>query len=360
LLNDPLYIGWKHERVRGDDYNNFVDAFVVAVKKRFPNILLQWEDFAQINATPILEKYQNQLCTFNDDIQGTAAVAAGTLFAAIKRTELTLRDQQIVVVGAGSAGCGISKLIMRAMIDAGLSQQEATSRFYLIDRAGLVTDDMPDLLSFQKPFAQSKHAIATWNIQKDKLITLEDVVRAVKPTLLIGTSGQPGIFNETIIRMMAANTKHPIIFPLSNPTSQCEAHPSDLLVWTNGRAIIGTGSPFKPIMYDGKLFTITQTNNCYIFPGLGLGLIAVNAARVTDEILMAAAIALAAISHPSSIDTSLLPPLASIRDISLHIAIAVAEQAIASGLASFVPDNLEAHIKSMMWLPEYLPYYFYL
>lgn len=363
LQNDPLYIGWKHERIRGAAYDNFIEAFVQAVKKRFPNVLLQWEDFAQLNATPLLEKYRNQLCTFNDDIQGTAAVAAGTLFAAVKRTRTKLSEQRVVIVGAGSAGCGISNLMMQAMIQDGLSQQEAKTRFYLVDRFGLMFDDMPDLLPFQKQFAQSKAAIESWQCEKNKAISLEDVVRHVRPTVLIGTSGQPGIFTENIIRLMAAHTTHPIIFPLSNPTSRCEAMPEDLINWTEGRAIIGTGSPFKPIFREGQQYQITQTNNCYVFPGLGLGLIAVKAKRVTDSILMIAAKALADCSpHSNDHTRSLLPPLATIREVSLHIASAVAKSAIALGLSDeFQADNhhdIEHKIRQMMWAPDYLPYRF--
>ncbi|MFN7097852.1 MAG: NAD-dependent malic enzyme, partial [Gammaproteobacteria bacterium] len=244
LANDPLYIGWQHERIRGKEYDDFIETFVTAVKKRFPHVLLQWEDFAQQNANPILDRYCDKLCTFNDDIQGTAAVATGTLLAAMQVTGIPLREQRIVLAGAGSAGCGISNLMMHAMVDAGLSETEARSRFYLIDRAGLLVEGMDNIMPFQQPFLQSKTALANWNISNVNNITLEDVVKNVKPTVLVGVSGQPGIFTEAIIREMAKNVERPVIFPLSNPTSRSEAIPSDLMKWTNDRAVIGTGSPF--------------------------------------------------------------------------------------------------------------------
>ncbi len=358
LRNDTLYVGWRHERVRGAKYDEFIAAFIAAIKKRFPHALLQWEDFAQLNADPILERYRDQLCTFNDDIQGTAAIAAGTLFAAIRVTGVPLTEQRIVVVGAGSAGCGISSLIMTAMMEQGLTEQAARSRFYLIDREGLLVSGMANLLPFQQPFVQSRERIATWRCEQPGKISLEDTIRNSHPTLLIGVSGQPGIFNEAIVREMAKHVARPVIFPLSNPTSRSEAHPADIMRWTDDRAIIGTGSPYPDIMRNGKPFHVDQTNNCYIFPGLGLGLIAVQAKRVSNEMLMAAAKALAATSpaaeHP---DANLLPPLATIRNVSLQVAIAVATVAIKSGLADFIPSgDLAQHIANTMWVPEYLPY----
>jgi malate dehydrogenase (oxaloacetate-decarboxylating) len=358
LRQDPLYVGWRHERVRGEDYDDFIHAFVTAVKKRFPHVLLQWEDFAQLNAAPILERYRDQLCTFNDDIQGTAAVAAGTLFAAIRVTRTRLRDQRIVVVGAGSAGCGISHLILKAMIEDGLPEQEARKRFFLIDRAGLLTDDMHHLLSFQKPFTQSRESLASWQAELPSTITLKDVVQHVHPTLLIGVSGQPGLFTEDIIRDMAAHVERPIIFPLSNPTALCEAAPSDLMTWTHDKALIGTGSPFAPIKKNGKLFRVDQTNNSYIFPGMGLGLIAVKAKLVTDKMFMAAAKALAETSPTlTDPDANLLAPLSDIRHVSLQVALAVAKEAMAAQLTDFSGEiDLEEHIRNMMWTPAYLPY----
>ncbi len=344
LLKDPLYIGWHHERIRGDEYNAFIDTFVKAVKKRFPHVLLQWEDFAQQNANPLLERYRNELCSFNDDIQGTAAVAAGTLFAAMKVTNIPLTKQRIAVVGAGSAGCGISSLLLQAMIDEGLSEKEARACFYLIDRPGLLLDDMNDLFAFQKPFAQSRNTIAHWKLENQNAITLKDVINNLHPTVLIGVSGQPGIFTEELIRDMAKHVAQPVIFPLSNPTTRAEATPADLLKWTNHKAIIGTGSPFPGV---------TQTNNSYIFPGMGLGIMAVKAKHISDKMFMAAAKALAA----SPTTNHLLPPLSEIREVSFKVAVAVAEQAIAENLAEAPKNNsLEVYIRSLMWKPEYLPY----
>lgn len=358
LQADPLYIGWQHERIRGQEYDDFIDLFITAVKKRFPHILLQWEDFAQQNANPILERYRHQLCTFNDDIQGTAAVAAGTLFAAIHVTKSDLCDQRFAVLGAGSAGCGISLLLKQAMMEKGMSESEARSRFFLIDKDGLLLEDNKNLLAFQKPFAQSHQTVNSWRLNHSNHITLEEVVRNARPTVLIGVSGQAGGFRENIIREMAKHVERPIIFPLSNPTSRSEANPSDLLKWTEDRAIIGTGSPFDSVQKFGKVWRVDQTNNCYIFPGMGLGLIAVKAKTVTDTMFMQAAKALAECSpvhyNPES---NLLPPLSQIRQVSLKVAMAVAKEALDAGLAHFTPPgDLEQYLQSYMWMPEYLPY----
>jgi malate dehydrogenase (oxaloacetate-decarboxylating) len=358
LLNDPLYIGWHHKRIRGEKYDVFIDAFVNAVKKRFPHVLLHWEDFAQQNANPILNRYMNQLCTFNDDIQGTAAVAAGTLFAAINVTGTGLRDQRIAIVGGGSAGCGISALILRAMIEDGLSLSEAKSRFYIIDKQGLLVESMTELLPFQKPFAQAKNNISSWQCDNPNKITLKDVVKNVHPTVLIGTSSQPNIFTEDVVREITKHIERPVIFPLSNPTALSEATPSDLMKWTDGKGVISTGSPFNDIIKNGKFFRVDQTNNAYIFPGLGLGLTAVKSKLITESMFMIAAKALAECS-PAKLnrEDNLLPPLSSIRDVSFKVALAVAKEAMDSGLADFdSKQDLETVIRNMMWVPEYLPY----
>lgn len=358
LQNDPLYIGWHHERVRGKEYDDFIATFVEAVKKRFPNVLLQWEDFAQQNANPILTRFRDQLCTFNDDIQGTAAVATGTLLSAINVTGTPLRDQRIVIVGAGSAGCGIGNLIKQAMVENGLSEAEAYKRFFLIDRPGLLLDNMQDILPFQACFLQARGITANWTLSNPAKISLEDVVRNVHPTLLIGVSGQAGIFTKEAVHEMAKHVKRPIIFPLSNPTDLAEATPSNLMKWTDGRAIVGTGSPFPDIMKNGKPFRVDQTNNCYIFPGMGLGLIAVKASRVTDKMFVVAAEALAECSPAKKDpDANILPPLTDIRQVSYKIALAVADEAVTSGFAKVHSiKKIEANIKSMMWDPHYLPY----
>lgn len=358
LLNDPLYIGWHHPRIRGQAYDDFIEAFVVAVKKRFPHVLLQWEDFAQQNANPILERYQQQLCTFNDDIQGTAAVALGTLFAAIGASNSQLVDQRIVVVGPGSAGCGISVLLKQAMMEAGLTEAEARSRFFLVGRHGLLLSDSEHVRDFQKPLLQTRDSIAHWDVVDPTAISLEEVVKMTHPTVLIGVSGQPQVFSETIVREMALHVERPIIMPLSNPTHRCEGNPTDILAWSDDRALIGTGSPFPPIMRDGKWRRIDQTNNAYIFPGIGLGVIAVQAKTISERMFMVAAKTLAACS-PTRIDpqANLLPPLTEILDVSFKIAVVVALCAIEEGLAEDMSlEALTAAIRAKMWKPDYLPY----
>ncbi|MBV9576677.1 MAG: NAD-dependent malic enzyme, partial [Gammaproteobacteria bacterium] len=358
LINDPLYIGWKHERIRGKEYDDFIDLFVKAVQKRFPHILLHWEDFAQQNATPILERYRNKLCTFNDDIQGTAAVATGTLICAVQVTNQQLIDQKVIIVGAGSAGCGIANLMLQAMIEEGLNEEAARGRFYLIDRNGLLMEDMQDLLPFQLKFAQSRAAVKKWQCDNPANISLKEVITQVHPTVLVGVSGQPGIFTEEIIREMAKYVERPIIFPLSNPTERSEATPIDLMLWTNGQVIMGTGSPFDAVVRDGQLFRVDQTNNAYIFPGVGLGVIATKAKLITDKMFMVAAKALANCSPAkTNPKANLLPPLSQIRDVSFQVALAVAKEVVAAGLTEHHSEkDLEKLITENMWVPEYLPY----
>jgi malate dehydrogenase (oxaloacetate-decarboxylating) len=357
-LADPIYIGWRHERVRGQDYDDFVETFVKAVQERWPHALLQWEDFARANAGRMLERYRDRLCTFNDDIQGTAAVAAGTLLAAFKVTGQPIRDQRIAIVGAGSAGIGIANLLLRVMIDAGLPESEARRRFYAIDRDGLLVEGMPGVLDFQLPFAQSPAAVANWHRARADTIGLADVVANAEPTVLIGVSGQPGIFREDIIRQMALAVARPIIFPLSNPTSRSEAKPQDLTEWTEGRAVIGTGSPFPPVVCDGRSFAVDQTNNAYVFPGIGLGVLAVRARRVTDTMFVAATKVLAEIS-PAARDahSPLLPPVAQLRNVAFSVARAVARQARTEGQCEpFEDKELDGLIARKMWSPVYWPY----
>jgi malate dehydrogenase (oxaloacetate-decarboxylating) len=357
-LADPLYIGWKHGRVRGDDYDAYIESFVAAVSQRWPHVLLQWEDFARNNAGRILGQYRDRLLTFNDDIQGTAAVAAGTLLAAVRVTGVPITEQRIVVVGAGSAGCGIAALLLREMIDAGLSPGEARARFYAVDRDGLLVEGMPGILDFQKPFAQPAAAVAEWSRKTPGQTGLLDVVQNAKPTVLIGVSAQAGLFGEAVVRAMAASVPRPIIFPLSNPTSQAEATPQDLMAWTEGRAIIGTGSPFPPIERDGKPFTVDQTNNAYVFPGVGLGVLTVRARRVTDGMFAAAAAALAGIS-PAKHDprANLLPHVDELRVVAVAVAKAVALAARKEGVCpSFDDGALQGRIAAKMWDPVYRPY----
>jgi malate dehydrogenase (oxaloacetate-decarboxylating) len=286
-LKSPIYIGWRHHRIRGEEYDAFVDAFVQSVKKRWPHVLLQWEDFAGSNASRFLTRYRNQLCTFNDDIQGTAAVTAATLISAINVTGVPLEQQKIAVVGFGSAGIGISDLLAQFMEDRGLSPDEARSRFYGINRDGLVTESTKDLRPEQQAYARKDQEVQGWNRANGE-ITLLEVVRQVKPSVLIGVSGQAGAFTEQAVREMAQHTLRPVIFPLSNPTSRSEAVPQDLMNWTDGRALIGTGTAFEPVDVAGKMVRVAQTNNSYIFPGLAVGIVASKAKRVTDRMVKAA------------------------------------------------------------------------
>jgi malate dehydrogenase (oxaloacetate-decarboxylating) len=357
-LADPIYIGWKHERLRGPDYDDFVETFVAAVQARWPHVLLQWEDFARGNAGRLLARYRDRLCTFNDDIQGTAAVAAGTLLAAVELTGVPLREQRVVLVGAGSAGCGIGALILREMIDAGMPQAEARAHFFAVDRDGLLVQAMPGLQDFQQPFVQEPAAVADWTLEYPDRVGLYDVVVNAKPTVLIGVSGQPGIFSERIVRAMARAVARPIIFPLSNPVSRSEAKPQDLETWSEGRAVIGTGSPFPPILRSGKSCTVDQPNNAYIFPGVGLGALAVDARHVSDGMFKAAACALAELS-PARRDPAagLLPPVADLRHVAVAVAQAVAQQACEEGLCDPLDDEaIAGRITAKMWTPTYRPY----
>jgi malate dehydrogenase (oxaloacetate-decarboxylating) len=359
LLDDPIYIGWRHERVRGQTYDDLVDTFAEAVRARWPHVLLHWEDFAIGNANRLLARYRDRLCSYNDDIQGTAAVAVSTLLAAVTVTGEELARQRIAVLGAGSAGTGICALLLRAMVAAGLSEAEAAARFYLVDRGGLLVEGMAGLQPFQARFAQSRERLAGWtNLQSPPRIGLTDVIANAHPTVLIGTSGQPHAFTEPMVRAMAAHVRRPIIFPLSNPTERSEASPLELDAWTEGRAIIGTGSPFPPLRRDGREIRVDQTNNAYVYPGIGLGAIAVKARRISDAMFLAAARTLAELS-PARNDpaANLLPPLVSLRKISFHVAVAVAEQAVAEGLADPLPrGDIAAAVRVKMWQPLYAPY----
>jgi malate dehydrogenase (oxaloacetate-decarboxylating) len=357
-LDDPQYIGWQHERMRGDAYDAFIATFVDAVRERWPHVLLHWEDFAIGNANRLLARYRDSLCTFNDDIQGTAAIAVGTLLSAINVTGTPLREQRIAVFGAGSAGTGICALLLRAMVDAGVAEAEARSRFYLVDRDGLLVDTMTGLQPFQTPFAQQRAALSSWTLASPDRIGLGDVVINARPTVLIGTSGQPHAFHEAVVRAMADRVRRPVIFPLSNPTERAEATPQELFEWTEGRAVIGTGSPFPPIERDGHALRVDQTNNAYVYPGIGLGAIAAKARRISDGMFLAAARTIAEMS-PAKHDpqANLLPPLVRSRELSFHVAMAVAKQALADGLAAVVSDAaLNAAIKAKMWEPIYADY----
>ena len=354
-LQDPLYLGWHHERISGKDYYDFVDEFVEAVHLEMPRVLLQWEDFATQHARPLLEKYRDQILTFNDDVQGTAAVALGAVLGALNATSQQLKDQTIVFLGAGSAGIGVADYLRTAMVKQGLSDEEASRRFFIIDKEGLLHDQRTDLLSEQKPYAQPYEEVAGWSHTMSGKIGLTDVMKEVSASILIGLSAVPGAFSEETIRIMASKVNRPIIFPLSNPTSRAEATAEDLVHWTAGRALIATGSPFEPVHFEGRVIPITQCNNVYIFPAVGLALVAGGATRVTDNMLVAAAEVLGSLS-PAIKDPELplLPALGEARDVALKIALAVALQAISDGVAPMLSkESLEAAMKSTQWAPHY-------
>jgi malate dehydrogenase (oxaloacetate-decarboxylating) len=356
-LKDPIYIGWRHHRVRGEEYDAFVDVFVNSVKKRWPHVLLQWEDFAGSNAARFLDRYRDQLCTFNDDIQGTAAVAAATLISAVNVTGVPLEKQKIAIVGFGSAGLGITSLLAQFMRDRGLTEQQARDRFFAIDRYGLVTENGKGVRPEQLPYARKEQEVQSWK-QPNGEITLLDVVRHAEASVLIGVSGQPGAFSEPAVREMAKYSDRPVIFPLSNPTSRSEATAQDLMDWTDGRALIGTGSPFEPVSVDGKKLPVTQTNNSYIFPGLALGIVASKARRVTDTMVKAAAEELVR-QLPTQKDkqASLLPPLSQARQLGRLIGLAVGRQAIRDGQAQVAnEDALNRELQANIWEPVYVPY----
>ena len=357
-LDDPLYVGWRHERVRGDEYDAFIEDFVTAVTERWPDVLLHWEDFAGSNAARLLERYRDRLCTFNDDIQGTAAIAASTLLAAVNVTGVPLTEQRIAVLGAGSAGCGIASLLLQAMIDAGASAAEARRRFFLVDRHGLLVEGMADITPAQRPFLKRRADVEGWRLQSPGEIGLLDVAINAKPTVLIGVSGQAGAFTEPVVRAMAQTVERPVIFPLSNPTSKSEATPEQLMTWTDGRALIGAGSPFPPLQWNGRTSKVNQTNNSYIFPGVGLGILAAGARRVTDAMFMVAGKKVAEMSPTvTDKDGQLLPPVTELRPVAIAVAQVVARQAQADGVADPCDAaTLDARIAARVWDPVYRPY----
>ncbi|WJT08641.1 NAD-dependent malic enzyme [Vibrio harveyi] len=356
-LADPMYMGWRHPRITGPDYDAFVEEFIQAVQRRWTDALIQFEDFAQKNAMPLLERYKDRICCFNDDIQGTAAVTVGSLLAACKAAGTKLSDQRITFLGAGSAGCGIAEAIIAQMVSEGISDKKARSQVYMVDRWGLLQEGMPNLLDFQQRLVQKFDNTKEWENEGNGF-SLLDVMHNAKPTVLIGVSGAPGLFSEEVIKEMHKHCKRPIVFPLSNPTSRVEATPNDIIRWTNGEALVATGSPFEPVVHEGRSYPIAQCNNSYIFPGIGLGVLAVNAKRVTDEMLMESSRALATCS-PLAINGNgaLLPPLEEIHLVSKKIAFAVAKKAIEQGVALEITDEaLNDAIDQAFWQPVYRRY----
>ncbi|ATJ84220.1 NAD-dependent malic enzyme [Halomonas beimenensis] len=353
LLADPMYMGWRHPRIAQEDYDAFMAEFIAAVKRRWPHVLLQFEDFAQTNALPLLERYRDELCCFNDDIQGTASVCVGTLLAACQARGEGMGDQRVVVVGAGSAGCGIAEQIVVAMQAEGLSEAEARRRLFMVDREGLVTEDQAWLRGFQRRLAQDPALVADWDGQ-----SLREVVKRIKPTVLLGVCGQKGIFTEEVIRTMHEGCASPLVMPLSNPTSRAEAVPEDVIRWTDGQAMVATGSPFQPVEYQGRRYPIAQCNNAYIFPGIGLGGQASGAKRVTDAMLMSASRALAREAPVAKTGQgAVLPALSDIRELSKAIAFEVAAQAQQEGVALQTDGpTLRAAIERNFWTPVYRRY----
>jgi malate dehydrogenase (oxaloacetate-decarboxylating) len=352
LLADEMYLGNRHPRVRGAAYDQLIDAYVQAATKLFPHAMLHWEDFGTDNARRILDRYAGSCATFNDDMQGTAAVVLAAAFSAVRAAGTRICEQRVVIHGAGTAGAGIADALRQAMIADGLSPAEATARFWAVDRDGLLTSDAGTLRDFQVRYARPATEPAGWGSGGGHA-GLAEVVAHVHPTMLIGTSTQPAAFTEEIVRDMAAHTARPVIMPLSNPTSRAEAHPEDLVRWTGGRALVATGSPFAPVSYDGRTYQIAQANNALIFPGLGLGVTVARARRVSDAMLSAAAAAVAALSDATAPGASLLPPVTSLRTISAAVATAVATTAEAEGVAQAPITDPAGQVRAAMWAPDY-------
>ena len=353
LLSDPLYLGNRHARVRGERYDEFIDAYVTTAHRMFPNALLHWEDFGIDNARRILTRYSDQICTFNDDMQGTAAVALAATVAAVRAAGSRMGDQRVVILGPGTAGVGIADFLRAAMVRDGLSEDEAVRRIWLVGRSGLLTDDMGGALrDFQVPYARPAEEVASWDVAGDHA-SLADTVARVGPTMLIGTSTQAGAFTEEVVRDMARQVERPIIFPMSNPTAKVEALPADLLAWTDGRALIATGSPFPPVDHNGVTYHIAQANNALIFPGLGLGTTVARASRISDAMIQASADAVAGLVDVTEQGASLLPPVSDLRGVSASVGVQVAIAAAEEGLAQVDIVEPIQQVHEAMWEPDY-------
>ena len=367
-LHDPEYIGWRHERITGQPYWDFVDKFVSCIKRKLPNVLLQWEDFAKSHARPILDKYRDSLCTFNDDIQGTAAVTLAAIYKALKIIGTKFSDQQIVILGAGSAGTGIAEYVLQAMIAEGIDEDKARRHFFVLDSKGLLQTTRTDLSEVQQRFAQPSELPSGWMGGEGKKIGLAEVIKNVSATVLIGVSSQPNQFTESIVREIASKVDRPIIFPLSNPSDRAEAAPKDLIQWTEGRALIATGTEFPPVSFNGRTFKIAQCNNFYIFPAIGLAVVASEARRVTDKMMVAAASALGNFQDAkgrndgdaaaaAGTESLLLPPIENMRDLAIHVAIKVAFQAQQDGVGPEMSEQkVSDQVKRKFWIPEYRNY----
>ena len=349
LRNNPNYLGNRHERVRGDRYYDFIDQFVQTAERLFPKLYLHWEDFGRLNAANILEKYRKQIPTFNDDIQGTGIVTLGGIFGSLDISGEKLTDQVYLCYGGGTAGAGISSRVLREMVSEGLSEDEAYKRFFMVDKQGLLFDDMDDLTPEQKPFAKKRADFSN----ADKLTALLEVVKTVKPTILVGTSTQPNTFTKEIVEAMCENTERPMIFPLSNPTKLAEASAKDLIEWSDGKAFVATGIPADTVFYKGVDYVIGQANNALIYPGLGLGMLASEASLLTDEMIGAAAHSLSGIVNPGQPGAPVLPPFKYVAEVSIKVAEAVAKKAQEQGLARAKETDMAKAVRDLKWYPEY-------
>ena len=349
LRNNPNYLGNRHERVRGDRYYDFIDQFVQTAERLFPKLYLHWEDFGRLNAANILEKYRKQIPTFNDDIQGTGIVTLGGIFGSLDISGEKLTDQVYLCYGGGTAGAGIASCVLREMVSEGLSEEEAYKRFFMVDKQGLLFDDMDDLTPEQKPFAKKRADFSN----ADKLTDLLEVVKTVKPTILVGTSTQPNTFTKEIVEAMCENTERPMIFPLSNPTKLAEASAKDLIEWSDGKAFVATGIPADTVSYKGVDYVIGQANNALIYPGLGLGMLASEASLLTDEMIGAAAHSLSGIVNPGQPGAPVLPPFKYVADVSIKVAEAVAKKAQEQGLARAKETDMAKAVRDLKWYPEY-------
>ena len=356
LLNDPLYLGYRHSRARGEKYDAFIEAYVAAARKLFPNALLHWEDFGPGNARRIILKYRDDMPTFNDDMQGTGAITMAALFNGVALSGVDWKDHRVVIFGSGTAGVGIADQIRDQMTRSGLTEDEATRQFWLVDRQGLLLDDMEGLRDYQQGYARPASEVTDWPRNgAEGSISLTDTVTMAKPTIVIGTSTAPHTFTEAMVRTMAENADRPIIFPLSNPTPLAEATPEELLRWTGGRALVATGSPFDPVAVGKVTHTIGQANNAMLYPGLGLGVIVCRASKISDGMILAAAKAVASLADTSEPGSSLLPAFGDLRTVSATVAVAVIEQAQAEGLATEQIDDVVEAVREAMWQAEYTP-----
>jgi malate dehydrogenase (oxaloacetate-decarboxylating) len=351
LLDDPLYVGNRHARVRGERYEALIAAYVGCAQRLFPKALLHWEDFGPANARRILREYRERVCTFNDDVQGTGAIALAAALAGMRVARTRPSEQRVVVFGAGTAGVGIADQLRTVMVSDGLDADVATRRFWCVDRQGLLVDDMDDLRDFQEPYARPRAEVADWGSE----IGLAEVVARVHPTMIIGTSAQPGAFTEAVIREMAAHVERPMVFPLSNPTARMEAVPADIINWTDGRGLIATGTPWDPIVYRGTDYAIGQANNALAYPGIGLGTIVARAAKVTDGMLLAAAEAIASLVDVNEAGAGLLPNVGNLRVTSSTVAVAVARAAAQDGVARADLTSPVQAVQDAMWRAAYPP-----